>query len=157
MYICDFTQINALCRNKISILCNTNIQRVSLTVQRSPSKYYGVSQETEGAAYIFQWLSSDYDLCEYGGNTICGYRYNVCRSLRKRERIDHDYPTTDSGNSRHAEATHFTQEANRINNPTALSICESTQRLFLTCDLLKDFSLQIFISSMCRVKETYNN
>lgn len=149
-HIYDFIQINALCRNKISILCNTNIQRANLT--GSPSKYYGVSQETEGAAYIFQWLSSDYDLCECGGNTICGYGYNVCRSLRKRERIDHDYPTTDSGNSRHAEATHFTptQEANWINNPTALSTCESTRSLFLTCDL-KEFSFQIFIfSASCK-------
>jgi len=144
---CDFIQINALCRNKISILCNINIQRASLTVQRSPSEYYGVFQETEAAAYIFQWLSSDYDLCECEENTMCGYEYNVCRSLRKRERIDHDYPTTDSGNSRHAEATHFTptQETNRINNPTALSTCESTRRLLLTCDLLKELSLQIFI------------
>jgi len=143
----DFIQINAVCRNKISNVCNTNIQRANLI--GSPSKYYGVSQETEGAAYIFQWLSSDYDLCECGGNTICGYGYNVCRSLRKRERIDHDYPTTDSGNSRYAEATHFTpiQEANRINNPTALSTCESTRSLLLTCDMLKEFSFQIFISS----------
>lgn len=78
--------------------------------------------------------------------------YNVCRSLRKRERIDHDYPTTDFGNSRRAEATHFTptQEASRINNPTALSTCESTRRLLLTCDLLKELSLQIFIPSAPR-------
>lgn len=87
------------------------------------------------------------------------YEYNVCRSLRKRERIDHDYPTTDSGNSRHAEATHFTptEEANRINNLTALSTCESTQRLLLTCDLLKDFSLQIFISCASRKRIAYDD
>lgn len=144
---CDFTQINALCRNKISILCrNTNIQRAGFTIHRQNIMVFPRKRKEQRIFFNGYHPTMIY---ANAGKYDVWIRYNVCRSLRKRERIDHDYPTTDSGNSRHAEATHFTptQEANRINNPTALSTCESTRRLLLTCDLLKELSLQIFISS----------
>lgn len=77
--MCDFTHKSMhLHRSKVSIQRDTNIQQANLTVQRLPSKYYGVSQETEGATrYIFPWLSPDYDLYECEGNAMCGYGNNV--------------------------------------------------------------------------------
>lgn len=44
------------------------------------------------------------------------------------------------------------ESESRINNPTGLNTCESTRKILLPCDLLKEFSLQIFISSMHHVK-----
>lgn len=82
-------------------------------------------------------------MCGYGNITFVG------RRERKRGRIDHDYPTTDYGNSGpRAEATHFTpvRQANRINNPAALSTRESTRRIHLTCDLLGELSSNFHIA-----------
>lgn len=72
-------------RSKVSIQRNTNIQQANLTVQRLPSKYYGVSQETEGATHIF--FHGYHPTMIYANARemrMCEYSNNICRSPRKR-------------------------------------------------------------------------